>query len=54
MGNEDQGDQIKIGSRRTAVVGDAAGVEEFPGLQAVVLRLHLLGWLVVGMAEHRL
>ena len=41
-------------SRRAAVVGDAAGVEEFPGLQAVVNRLHLLGWFVVGMAEHRL
>jgi len=40
--------------RRTAVVGDASGVEEFPGSQAVVLHLHLLGLFVVGMAEHLL
>ena len=38
-------------SGRTAVVGHASGVEEFPGPEAVVHRLHFRGLLSVRMAE---
>ena len=42
------------GLGRTTVLGHATGVEEFPGLQAVVLCLQLPYLLVVGMAEYLL